>query len=195
MTRRTSGHEERLGLVEAHPADGSVVLVEPIDERPHPVIPQLDHPAVQRREDPWPLRVEREALHAVRLGLHRVAFVRTWTDVNEVNGSARSMETRAIEPRRVRNPERGNPFNKDGASPRSRAYLELGEHRDPIGGEPPPRSADGVRETNSRGRYSGRRTASARRSLSARARQDAHTSPRVPNDPRPPRAAKRLQSR
>jgi hypothetical protein len=56
---------------------------------------------------------------------------------------------------------------------RGRAYLELGEHRDPIGGEPPPRSADGVRETNSRGRYSGRRTASARRSLSARARPDA----------------------
>ena len=120
LPRRTSGHEQRLGLVEAHPADGSVVLVEPIDERPHPVIPQLDHPAVQRREDPWPLRVEREALHAVRLGLRCVAFVRTWADVNEANGSARSMETRAIEPRRVRNPETGYPFNKDGASPRSR---------------------------------------------------------------------------
>jgi hypothetical protein len=35
---------------------------------------------VQRREDPWPLRVEREALHAVRLGLCGVAFVRTRVD-------------------------------------------------------------------------------------------------------------------
>jgi hypothetical protein len=78
---------------------------------------------------------------------------------------------------------------------RGRAYLELGEHRDPIGGEPPPRSADGVRETNSRGRYSGRRTASARRSLSARARPDAtRRLPRARQSTRDPRpAAKRLQ--
>ena len=36
---------------------------------PITVVPQLDHTAVQRREDPWPLGVKGQALHAVRLGL------------------------------------------------------------------------------------------------------------------------------
>ena len=87
-------------------------------------------------------------------------------------------------------PREGNPLNKDGASPRSRPYLELGEHRDPIGGEPPPRSADGVRETNSRGRCSGRRTASARRSLSARATRRHGRLPRARQTTRGPCVAK-----
>ena len=66
---RTSGHEQRLRLVEVHAAHGTIVLVETIDEGPHAVVPQLDHTAVQRREDPWPLGVKGQALHAVRLGL------------------------------------------------------------------------------------------------------------------------------
>ena len=62
---RTSGHEQRLRVVKVHASHGPVVLVESIDEGSHAVVPQLDHAAVQRGEDPWPLRVERQALDAV----------------------------------------------------------------------------------------------------------------------------------
>lgn len=68
---RTSGDEQGLRLVEVHAAHWAVVLIEAIDERAHAVVPQLDHPAVQRRQDPWALGVERQALDAVRLGLRQ----------------------------------------------------------------------------------------------------------------------------
>ena len=45
----------------------TVMLVEPVDERAHAVVPQLDHAAVQRGQDPWPLGVEGQALHPVAL--------------------------------------------------------------------------------------------------------------------------------
>ena len=50
------------------------MLVETIDQGTHAIVPQLDHTAVQGREDPWALRVERQALDAVALGLR-------WVDV------------------------------------------------------------------------------------------------------------------
>ena len=45
------------------------VLVEPIDQSTHTIIPELDHTTVQTGEDPWSLRVEGEALHSVTLRL------------------------------------------------------------------------------------------------------------------------------
>lgn len=41
----------------------------PVEQRPHAVIPELDDPVVQRRQDPWSDRVEREPLNPVALGL------------------------------------------------------------------------------------------------------------------------------
>ena len=70
----TTRHEKGLGLVEVNAAHGSVVLIETIDERAHAIVPQLDDAGVQRGEDPRPLRVERQALDAVALGLR-------WVDV------------------------------------------------------------------------------------------------------------------
>ena len=58
--------------MEADTADGTVVFVEAIDQGTHAVVPQLDHTAVQGREDPWALRVEAQALDAVALGLCEV---------------------------------------------------------------------------------------------------------------------------
>lgn len=55
--------------MEVHAADGPVVLVEAVEQRAHPVVPELDDAVVQRGEDPGPHRVEGEALHPVRLGL------------------------------------------------------------------------------------------------------------------------------
>ena len=46
-----------------------VMLIEPVDERAHAVIPQLNNPAVQAREDPWPPRVEAQPLHPIALRL------------------------------------------------------------------------------------------------------------------------------
>lgn len=64
-----SGDEERLGLVEVDAADGAVVLLEAVDERPHAVVPELDDTAVEAGEDPWTLGVEAQPLNAVALGL------------------------------------------------------------------------------------------------------------------------------
>jgi len=50
-------------------ADGPVVLVEAVEEGAHAVVPHLDHPAVEARQDPWPPRVEGQALDPVALGL------------------------------------------------------------------------------------------------------------------------------
>lgn len=41
----------------------------PVKQRPHAVIPELDDPVVQGREDPWSDGVERQPLHPVALGL------------------------------------------------------------------------------------------------------------------------------
>jgi hypothetical protein len=65
----TSGDEERLGGVEVDAADRPVVLVEAVEEGAHAVVPHLDHPAVEARQDPWPPRVEAQALHPVALRL------------------------------------------------------------------------------------------------------------------------------
>lgn len=65
----TSGDEEGLGVMEVNPPDGTVVLLEAVDEGPHAVVPELDHAAVEAGEDPWPLAVEAQALHPVALRL------------------------------------------------------------------------------------------------------------------------------
>lgn len=44
----------------------TIVLVESVDERAHAVVPQLDHTAVQRGQDPWTLGVEAQALDPAR---------------------------------------------------------------------------------------------------------------------------------
>ena len=50
-------------------ANGAFVLVEAINKRPHPIVPQLDDSAVETGEDPWPLRVETQSLDTVALRL------------------------------------------------------------------------------------------------------------------------------
>lgn len=45
------------------------MLVEAINEGVHAVVPELDHAAVQTRQDPWPLAVETQALHSIALRL------------------------------------------------------------------------------------------------------------------------------
>ena len=55
--------------MEVDSADGPVVLVEAVEEGAHAVVPHLDHPAVEARQDPWPPRVEGQALDPVALGL------------------------------------------------------------------------------------------------------------------------------
>ena len=67
--RLTPRHEQGLALVEVDSPHGPVVLVEPVDEGAHSVVPQLDHSTVEGGEDPWPLGVEGEALDPVRFGL------------------------------------------------------------------------------------------------------------------------------
>ena len=58
--------------MEVNATHGTVVVIEPIDESSHTVVPQLDHPTVQAGKNPWPLGVERQALYAVRLSLQTV---------------------------------------------------------------------------------------------------------------------------
>jgi hypothetical protein len=55
--------------VEVDAAHGALVLLVLFQQRAHAVVPQLDHAVVQRGEDPGPLGVEGEALHAVALGV------------------------------------------------------------------------------------------------------------------------------
>jgi hypothetical protein len=50
-------------------ANGPIVLVEAVEEGAHAVVPHLDHPAVETRQDPWSPRVEAQALHPVALRL------------------------------------------------------------------------------------------------------------------------------
>lgn len=63
----TSGDEMSLRIVETDTAYGSFMLFEPVDKNAHTVIPLLGHPAVQARQDPWPLTVETKSLHPVAL--------------------------------------------------------------------------------------------------------------------------------
>ena len=65
----TSGDEERLRIVKMNTTNRTFVLVEPIDQSTHTIIPELDHTTVQTGEDPWSLRVEGEALNSVTLRL------------------------------------------------------------------------------------------------------------------------------
>ena len=53
------------------------MLVESIDQSTHTVIPELDHTTVQTGEDPWPFRVEGEALHSVTLCLELRQHIRS----------------------------------------------------------------------------------------------------------------------
>ena len=55
--------------MEMNAADGSVVLVESVDEGAHAVIPELDHTAVETCEDPWALGVKAQSFHSIALGL------------------------------------------------------------------------------------------------------------------------------
>jgi hypothetical protein len=65
----TPGDEQWLRLVEMDTTDRSIVLIESINESPHPVIPELDHAAVKTRQDPWPLTMETQSLHPIALRL------------------------------------------------------------------------------------------------------------------------------
>ncbi len=56
-----SGDEERLLVVEADSTHRSIVLVELVDQSAHAIIPQLDNPIMQTRQDPGALRVERKS--------------------------------------------------------------------------------------------------------------------------------------
>ena len=47
-----TGGEEGLRGMEGDAADGAFVLLEAVDERAHAVVPELDHPGVQRGQDP-----------------------------------------------------------------------------------------------------------------------------------------------
>lgn len=66
---QTSGNEKRLRFVEVNAANGTVVLVESVNEGAHAVIPELDHAAVETGEDPWPLAVKAQSFHSIALGL------------------------------------------------------------------------------------------------------------------------------
>lgn len=75
----------------------TIVLVKSVDQRAHAVVPQLDHAAVQRRQDPWPLGVEAQPLDAVGLqvqagesrGMHMCR------DNHCTNGRDRNVQTRS----------------------------------------------------------------------------------------------------
>lgn len=49
--------------------DWSIVLIESVYERAHPVVPELNNAAVQAGENPWPARVKAQPLHPIALGL------------------------------------------------------------------------------------------------------------------------------
>jgi hypothetical protein len=62
-------HEERLHRVKADTAHRAVVLVKPVQQRAHAVVPELHNAVVKRGEHPGPAGVEGQALHPVALGL------------------------------------------------------------------------------------------------------------------------------
>lgn len=63
----SSRHEKRLRWMKIHTSNRPLVLIKPINKRSHPVVPQLNHPAVQRGQYPWPLGMETESLHSITL--------------------------------------------------------------------------------------------------------------------------------
>lgn len=99
----SSGHEERLCDVEVDAPDGPVMLVEAVDECPHPVVPQLDDAAVEAGEDPWPLAVEAEALDSVALGLelcqHRVRSSTSPSACSRGGAGSETRNTGVLDPR------------------------------------------------------------------------------------------------
>mmetsp|Transcript_9821 Transcript_9821/g.19423 ORF Transcript_9821/g.19423 Transcript_9821/m.19423 type:complete len:228 (+) Transcript_9821:354-1037(+) len=63
----SSRHKQRLRWMKIHSSNRPFMLIEAINQRPHPVVPQLNHPAVKRGQYPWPLRMETESLHSITL--------------------------------------------------------------------------------------------------------------------------------
>ena len=57
-----SGNEQRLRFVKVDTSHRSVVLLESINERSHPVIPQLYGRRMKRHENPWSSFVSRCSL-------------------------------------------------------------------------------------------------------------------------------------
>lgn len=58
-------------------ANGAIMLVEPINESAHAIIPELDHATVETRQDPWPLAMETQTFHSITLRLKlRQHFIR-----------------------------------------------------------------------------------------------------------------------
>lgn len=55
--------------MEVNTPHGPIVLIESVDERAHPVVPQLNDTAVQAGENPWPPRVKAQPLHPITLRL------------------------------------------------------------------------------------------------------------------------------
>lgn len=54
------GAERRGRKKERAPTHRSIVLVKLVEEGAHPVVVELEHPRVERRNHPWPLRVKRD---------------------------------------------------------------------------------------------------------------------------------------
>ena len=79
-----------LCFVKVDTADGSIVLFEPINQRSHAVIPQLDGRGVERDEDPWSggsvsgivWEMAGELRAANRLGWNAMPFARDDLDSN-----------------------------------------------------------------------------------------------------------------
>ena len=60
--------DQWLVAVEVDAAHRPVVLVEAVEQRAHPIVPQLHDTIVQRGQHPRPARMEGQPLHAVALG-------------------------------------------------------------------------------------------------------------------------------
>ncbi|GER35508.1 SusC/RagA family TonB-linked outer membrane protein [Striga asiatica] len=52
-----------------NPSNRPIVLVKPINESAHAIIPELDHATVKTRQDPWPLAMETQSFHSIALRL------------------------------------------------------------------------------------------------------------------------------
>ena len=65
----TAGDEEGVLRMEADTTHWAFMLFEPIQQRAHAVVEQLDDTIVQGSQDPWPLWVKAQTLDAVGLAL------------------------------------------------------------------------------------------------------------------------------
>jgi hypothetical protein len=54
----TSRDKQRLRLVEVDATDRAFMLIKAVNECAHPIIPQLNHTAVQAAKNPWPFGME-----------------------------------------------------------------------------------------------------------------------------------------